>query len=411
MNRRQFLGASVSAAALAGVGCSYLTQRLVNPCLSPLPEHYRQHEWYQQAWQGLDPAQVWDSHLHLLGLGDPQQHWVNPDMQSWWHPWLHTQFNFYLNAACVETPHPNESFIERVLLQLQGFPAGAKALLMAFDYSYDINGQRQPQHSAYFIANQYAQQVAAGHPQRLEWIASIHPYRPDCVEALTWAVAHGAKAVKWLPPAMGIDPAAKQCLPFYQALQRYQLPLLTHAGEEKAVHGHSSPDFGNPLRLRYPLEQGVRVIVAHCAALGQGVDLDRPAKTAPTVSSFELFARLMDDPQYQSLLLADVSAMTQTNRVGGGALQTVLQRQDWHPRLLNGSDYPLPGVIPLFSLDKLVKLQLLAEEKVAYLTEIRRYNALLFDFLVKRHLNFQGHALLPSVFMTKRHFAAVLYMN
>ena len=34
---------------------------------------------------------------------------------------------------------------------------------------------------------------------------SIHPYRPDAVAALEQAKADGARAVKWLPPAMGID--------------------------------------------------------------------------------------------------------------------------------------------------------------------------------------------------------------
>ena len=57
----------------------------------------------------------------------------------------------------------------------------------------------------------------------------------------------------------------------------------------------------------------------------------------------------MDEPRYEGLLFGDISAMTQLNRIGP-ALDTVLERDDWHDRLINGSDYPLPGVFPLFSV-------------------------------------------------------------
>ena len=44
-------------------------------------------------------------------------------------------------------------------------------------------------------------------------------------------------------------------------------------------------DFGNPLRLRRALDAGVRVVVAHCASMGQDRDLDRGA-AGPLVDSF-----------------------------------------------------------------------------------------------------------------------------
>src|SRR5690606_31268083 len=53
-------------------------------------------------------------------------------------------------------------------------------------------------------ADRYAFEIARSCPGRFEWAASIHPYRDDCIEALEWAAAHGARMVKWLPSAMGI---------------------------------------------------------------------------------------------------------------------------------------------------------------------------------------------------------------
>ena len=47
----------------------------------------------------------------------------------------------------------------------------------------------------------------------------------------------GARAVKWLPSAMGIDPASAKCDRFYEALNRLDLPLIAHAGLELVPGG------------------------------------------------------------------------------------------------------------------------------------------------------------------------------
>jgi mannonate dehydratase len=69
-----------------------------------------------------------------------------------------------------------------------------------------------------------------------------------------------------------MDPSSPRCYPFYEAMQRLNLPLLTHGGHELAAQGGGHQDFGNPLLLRRALDLGVRAIVAHCASLGAAVD-------------------------------------------------------------------------------------------------------------------------------------------
>src|SRR6185436_5879483 len=194
----------------------------------------------------------------------------------------------------------------------------------------------------------------ARHPTHFEWAASIHPHDPAALDRLDAAAARGGRAVKWLPTAQGIDPASARCDRFYRKLADLRLPLFTHAGDERAVRGFGE-DLGNPLRLRQPLDAGVRVVVAHCASLGAGRDLD--ARGSSLVPNFDLFARLMDDPRYTSNLAGDISAVTQGNRMD--VVASLLARRDWHTRLLNGSDYPLPGVLPLISLPALVDRGLL----------------------------------------------------
>ena len=64
------------------------------------------------------------------------------------------------------------------------------------------------------------------------------------------------------------DAAARDGWPAqHAALARLDLPLISHAGEEKAVHGAGQAAWGNPLRLRRALDHGVRVIVGEMSRM------------------------------------------------------------------------------------------------------------------------------------------------
>ncbi len=399
MKRRALL---LGGAALALNGCrDDYGSGLFNPCLGGLPAELLQHELVTAALAGIDAKQYWDGHVHLIGTGDSDSGiWVNPNMQRFWHVKQYLQFRFYLNASCSKGDDVDRDFLKRLLALHGELPTGARLVLLAFDYSYDEKGRLQKNSSAFHTPNDYAAKVAALHPGKLEWIASIHPYRHDCVEALEQAVSQGARAVKWLPPAMGMNPASSLCEPFYRAMKKHDIPLLVHAGEEKAVHGANTQHHGNPLLLRKPLDMGVRVIVAHCASLGRSRDLDNANRE---VDSFDLFSRMMQEKKYEGLLLGEVSAMTQVNRLGK-PLDSILKNQQWHPRLINASDYPLPAVIPLFSLGKMVKQAYITREQAEVLGEVRKYNALLFDLLLKRMVRKDGLGLQDIVFNTRRVF-------
>ena len=359
----------------------------------------------QAAWQGIDPRQVWDAHAHLVGIGDSGSGIVvNPSMQSVLSPAQFARRLFFLNAGCAHNAPGNvdRAYVERMHNLLEGMRTGVKLLLFAFERAYREDGTSDPERSGLYVPDAYARDTARAHPATFEWAASIHPYRADCIEALEWAAQNGARAVKWLPAAMGMDPASPRCDRFYEALARLGLPLISHAGEERAVLGADAQDFGNPLRLRRALALGVRVVVAHCGSMGQDRDLDR-GPNGPLRDSFELFARLMDEPRHAGRLFGDISAMTQLNRAGP-ALARVIERSDWHARLLNGSDYPLPGVMPIFSVDYLVSIGLAPASAAPVLKEIRTHNPLLFDFVLKRSLRSNGQSLPARVFETRSFF-------
>ena len=406
MNRRHALccGAALATGLFTGLspamgprGAS-MADALRNPCLGALPPELARHDLVRAAFEGIEPGRLVDTHAHLLGTGDSGSGCtVHPAMQRWWHPVEQLRKAAILNAACVPAgaASVDRAYVERLRALAADFPKDARWWLFAFEQAHDDQGRARPDWSTFHVPNAYAAQVAAAHPERFDWVASVHPYREDALTALGAALAQGAVAVKWLPSAMNIDPRDARCRPFYERLARQAVPLIVHCGEEKAVPGAAREALGNPLLVRHALAAGVRVVVAHCASLGLALDTDR--RSQPAGPAFDLFARLLDEAPWQGRLLGDVSAVFQRNR-SPAVGRTVLARADWHDRLLHGSDYPLPGVMPLFSPQRLQQAGLLAEGDVETLNQVRAHNPLLFDFMLKRRLRWQGQGLPASVF-------------
>ena len=405
MRRRRFLqGLGVLGLGVLGAaGYRYWPEAgWANPCNSPtLPPELNNHPLIQQAFAGVDFGQVWDMHAHLVGVGDSGTGiWINPEMHSMRYPMQYIQRESYLNAACATDAGGtvDDSYTSRLRVLAGGFPAGFKLMLYAFDRFYDDAGTARPGLSQFYVPNRTAAAVARLAPQQFEWVASVHPNRRDWKDALEQCKADGARAVKWLPPSMGMDPANARYDAFYRHMATLGLPLISHAGDEHATKGAGLQDYGNPLRLRRALDQGVTVIVAHCATQGYGIDLDKGQNASP-VENYALFARMMDHPQYASNLYGDISALTQINRMR--YLKPLLARTEWHARLLNGSDYPLPGVMPLFSVKRIAASGLIPDYAVAPLNTLRQHNPLLFDFVLKRTLRWQGLRFPVKVFETQ----------
>lgn len=407
LSRRRLLGAMVGAGALSVTGWSLAKPAVVNPCRVAIPAALLDSPWLKKAWAGIDPAQVWDCHVHIAGLGDGGSGIVvGPQLSSAMHPLHYAQRLFYMNAGCAhDAPGKvDQAHAARLLNLCDAMPAGFKVMLFAFESFHDEAGKAHMERTAFYVPDNWAAKLAQDFPERFEWVASIHPYRSDAVDRLKAAIAGGARAVKWLPAAMGMDPASPRCDAFYRVLAENGTPLIVHCGEEKAVKGSDTQAYGNPLRQRRALDAGVRVVVAHCASLGEDIDLDK-GEHGPQRSSFDLFLRLNGEARAKGLLYGDISAITQRNRKPA-LIRSLLEREDLHERLLHGSDYPLPGILPLTSLPRLVKAGLLPAGAVGDLEILRQHNPLLFDFSLKRLLAWQGHSFSPAVFQTRRLFAA-----
>ncbi len=358
------------------------------------------HALIARAFEGLPRDRLFDYHVHVVGVGAGGTGIeVSSEMRSWLHPIKRMQFAVYLSACAIDDmASADQQAFARFQELTEAFGAGALFGLLAFDRNYRRDGSVNEEETEFYVPNDLVLERAERQPERFRPVVSVHPYRKDAVQELERCAARGARIVKWLPNAMGIDPLDPLCDPFYDAMRAHDMVLLSHTGRERAVDAAAAQELGNPLRLRRPLDRGVRVIAAHCASEGEDIDLDDPAR--PEVESFDLFIRLMGEARYEKLLFGEISAITLWVRFPC-ALETLLERTDLHARLVNGSDYPIPAVNCTISTDDLRDAGFIGDEERDALREIYGFNPLLFDFVLKRTLRHprSGQGFAPSIFL------------
>jgi hypothetical protein len=216
-------------------------------------------------------------------------------------------------------------YLEKLLGYLNSSREIDRGLLLAYDRVYRDDGTPDDGWPELYIPNDYVLDIAAREPRALAGI-SIHPYRPDALDELDRCAELGAAAVKWLPTCQNIDPADPRCRPFFDRLVVYGIPLICHTGPEHAFTV-LRPDLQNPRILRPALERGVNAVAAHCGL--NVLPWER--------NCLEGFLGLLRDfPN----AWGDVSAFSLPRRPG--LVRRVVEDGDVIPRLIHGSDWPLP---------------------------------------------------------------------
>jgi predicted TIM-barrel fold metal-dependent hydrolase len=339
----------------------------------------------KKAYGDINGDQTMDYHVHIVGLGKGGTGaYVNPTMQSLLYPVKYIQFSVYMNSSGItDIDNADAQYLNRLVRLIKGIPDHGKFRILAFDKSYDKKGNPIEEKTEFYTPNRYVMDLATRYPDFFIPTISVHPYRKDAVERLDYWAKRGAKLIKWLPNSMVIDASSPALDSYYDAVKRNNMVIHTHVGEENAVEAEADQKYGNPLRFRRALDRGVKVIMAHVASLGTSIDLDDVEKRE--VSNFDLFLRLMDEKKYEGLLFGEISGITQANRLPV-PLTTMIERQDLHSRLVNGSDYPLPAVNIIIRTSDLVSEGFITAEERLLLNEIYDINPLLFDFVLKRTL-------------------------
>jgi predicted TIM-barrel fold metal-dependent hydrolase len=340
----------------------------------------------QNAYQNINPGELRDYHTHMAGTGSSKTGcFVHPKMTSVFHPLENLKFQIYKSAAGISNVEKaDEEFLNRLLGLIRNDPRHGKHSILAFDKNYNSDGTVNNDKTEFYVPNDYVVSLSKKYPDAFIPCISVHPYRKDALAELELYGKQGVRQVKWLPNAMGIDPSDARCDGFYAVMKKYDMVLLSHVGHEKAVHAEEDQRYGNPLMLRKPLDMGVKVIMAHCASLGENPDLD--AEDQKMTDNFELFIRMINEEKYKGLLFGDISAMTQFNRLGN-PLITILQRNELKGRLVNGSDYPLPAINVLIRTKDLCRDGFISAKEREYLNEIYKCNPLVFDFVLKRTIH------------------------
>lgn len=282
-----------------------------------------------------DKSRVLDMHCHLAGIGaGGSGAFISEQLRRSW------KYAIYLKAFGVTEAELLQRgdglVVERISALLAESSRVGAAVLLALDGVINAEGELDRQRTEIYIPNDFLLREVAKYPN-LHFGASVNPYRRDALARLERAKTDGALLLKWLPAIQQIDPADERLIPFYRKLIELELPLLTHAGDEHSFTG-AAHHYGDPQKLRLPLDLGVTVIVAHAATSGSNEDQDNMQRLLP------MFA---DYPK----LYTDISSLTQANKLG--FLPKLLAAGIDPARLLYGTDFPLINTgltSPWFSL-------------------------------------------------------------
>ena len=238
-------------------------------------------------------------------------------------------FRFFLWKLGVNLNRPdlaNAAYLQRLRAELVRSEKVKRAVVLGMDGVYDDKGRLDLARTDFLVSNRYVLRVTRDHPNHLLPGVSVNPQRRDAIDELEWCVEQGAVLVKVLPNTQSFDPANGRYIPYYRALARLRIPLLSHVGFEFSLMGHDQTA-GDPKRLRVALDEGVCVIAAHACSFG----LMFPE---PYFKIFQQLAR-----EYPNFY-ADTSALTLPNRVR--TLFLLRKHPELHDRLIFGTDYPLP---------------------------------------------------------------------
>jgi len=222
-----------------------------------------------------------------------------------------------------------------ILEAINGSEYVEQSVVLALDEVYDENGNVQKGKTHLYVPNRYLAKLSKN-TERVLFGASVHPYRPDWSDELDYCLENGAVLCKWISSSQMINPASPRCDAFYKKLVKHKLPLLCHSGPEHAVPTSDKTynKFDNPMYMRSALDQGVTVILAHCATPYFWV-LETTHK-----KDFEDLLTLFEEADKKKWnLYADLSALTTPFR--SPYIEKILDNIP-HERLLFGSDYPIP---------------------------------------------------------------------
>jgi len=264
-----------------------------------------------------------DMHVHLAGQGtDDSGCWVSP------------MFTRRMTYKLLRLRHRPADFAHADALWAAGLAERVRgseldyAVALGFDGVYDRAGVLYPVRSQMVIPSSWVFEVCRRHPELIPG-PSVNPHRRDALDALEEAIEGGATLIKWLPATQDIDPADRANGPFYRRLAETGIPLLVHSGGSENTFAEVSPDLKDLRRILFPLEEGVRMIVAHTGA---------PVIYARDPDQVPMLKRMLERFPH---LWVDNSGISNPSRYPH--LPIFARDPELVERTVHGSDFPVPS--------------------------------------------------------------------
>jgi hypothetical protein len=264
-----------------------------------------------------------DCHVHLAGQGtDDSGCWVSPEFTR-----RVTYRLLRLRHRPVDVGHADAEWAAELADRVRRSELDY-AVALGFDGVYDRAGRLDPLRSQMVIPSSWVFEVCRRHPELLPG-PSVNPHRRDALEALEECIEGGAALIKWLPATQDIDPGDRALAPFYRRLAETGIPVLVHSGGSEQTFAQVSPDLKDLRRILFPLEEGVRMIVAHTAA---------PVTYARDPDQVPMLKRMLERFPH---LWVDNSGISNPSRFPH--LPRFARDPELVERTIHGSDFPVPS--------------------------------------------------------------------
>lgn len=234
-----------------------------------------------------------------------------------------------------------------------------KIVLFGVDAKVDDEGNVLHKDKTVCASNEDVAALYAQFPELIIPFFSINPKRPDALELIEKYHALGFKGAKFLQNYWGVDTREVRYRAYFEKLAALELPLIVHVGSESSVHSYKTCE--SIEMLRQPLDVGVKVICAHMALSYEPRHIFKALSSNPKRFNEDYFT-LLEMLKTHDNLYADVSALL--TPVRAKVLRHLSTQSDIHPKLLFGSDYPVPFTTVWNSYDiALLKRICLTQEK------------------------------------------------
>jgi uncharacterized protein len=260
-----------------------------------------------------------------------------------------------------------------------------QACLFGVDACYDEQGRETHRDPTVCGDNEAVWAAAQRFPDRFIPFFSVNPLRRDALERIDEYAERGFRGAKFLQNYWGVDLRQERFLPYYEGLARHRLPLVIHLGSEFTVP--SNPELERVEMVDLPLAAGVKVIAAHMG-IGMLPERRRPWRNLSRdprhfwAGYYGLLERLEEQPN----LYADLAAILTPNRAR--VLRHLSQQTAVHPKLLFGTDYPVPFTTVWNSHD----LPCSRRRAIAAIRNpFDRYAALLLEYFPPGHPLYENH--------------------